>query len=326
MKIDDLKARIAKVFRLNAQAEEVRRHIPLHQRPDIDLITRGLPRGGPHLYNKKGPGLQYFDQRPFVSGQDDPRGIHPKYSQKDKRGQLIYVEREAEIRHNYYFWRSNKPSMDWKSEKATFTGREAAEIIMYAFAKHVARTHEQIGLLESGHTQRGDRVGEWMGMRLAQDASTHDMPRMQRLPAKQSSAVLISDFLPGDEEYSTPESLYKGLDQTLKMLRGQSVAGWVVMVADPQTLHFDYKDIELFKGVNDASIEINLGKGKRKEQQKEYKDILAEHINKLRQITKAYGFKFIIQRTDEPLQNALRAVYNIGPAEPASTARMEIKP
>lgn len=323
MKVDEIRSRIAKLFSLNARAEEVRRHVPLHQRPEIELITRGLPQGGPHLYNKKGAGLEYFDQRPFVSGQDDPRGIHSKYSQK--RDALVFVEKEAEIRHNYYFWRSNLPSMDWKSDKAPYTPREAAEILMMAMAKQVSRTHEKVALLESGETRRGHQAGEWLGMQLALDRSTHDMPRMKVLPARQSTAILVSDFLPPDHHESSAEKIYGDFNRTLGQLRSQSVSGWIVMVADPQTVDFDYKDRELFKGLSDNSLEINLGKGKRGDQRREYQEILRQHIDRLRQISEGYGFKMIVQRTDEPLQQALRAIYRLGPSIPQSISKLGLK-
>lgn len=321
MKIEDLKARLAKVFRLNATAEAVRRPIPRHQHPEIANITRGLPRGGPHNDNKKGAGLDYFDQRPFQPGQDDPRGINAKYSQK--RGENIYVVRQAEIRHNFYFWRSNQPSMDWKSEKAPYTPREAAEIITFAFAQQVTGANEYVGLLESGDTWRGQDTSALLGMQMARETGAHDMPRIQNMPARQSSAVLISDFLPGD---ATIDKLYTDMERTLQLLRGESVSGWVIMVADPETVDFTYKDIELFKGLQDASLEVSLGKGKRKEQQAEYKNIAAQHINRLSRIAEAYGFKFILQRTDQPLQQSLRTIYGMQRATPLPQARKEVTP
>ena len=97
------------------------------------------------------------------------------------------------------------------------------------------------------------------------------------------------------------------------------------MVADPQTVDFDYKDRELFKGLSDNSLEINLGKGKRGDQRREYQEILRQHIDRLRQISEGYGFKMIVQRTDEPLQQALRAIYRLGPSIPQSISKLGLK-
>jgi len=51
----------------------------------------------------------------------------------------------------------------------------------------------------------------------------------------------------------------------------------------------------------------------------ERKIMLEDHIRQIEKLCKAKGFKFILQRTDEPLHNGLLAIYGLSPKAPART-------
>lgn len=301
--------KLGKLFSLLVKADEVRRELPLHMRPEIDLISRGLPQYGPHLLRRKGPGSEFFDAREFVSGVDDPRGIHAKYSHK--RDKLIFIEKEAEIRHHFYMWGDSSESMDWKSENTAYTPREASAIIMLALAKHLGRNHEKIGLLESGRLIDGGHAAEWLSAQLTSAPSGRDAPQLQRRLVRDSSAILFSDFL-GD-----PQKLKNALTQ----LQAQRITGWVLMIEDPQTFEFNFKGNILFENPEDGPEKI-FDKADSITLKKDYQRALKDRIELIQSIANAKGFHFILQRTDEPLHQGLRALYRLGPSMPESVQKL----
>ncbi len=304
--------KLGRYFNLLIKAEEVRHELPLHLRPEIDDISKGLPQMGPHLRRKTGQGYEFFDMREFVSGADDPRFIHPKHSAK--RGKLIYIEKEAEVRHHFYMWRDASPSMDWKSDGAPYTPKEASEIMLMGLAKHLARSQEKIGLLETGWHTQGARTAEWLAAQWSADDSTHGLPKLQRRLVSDSSAVLISDFM------NPPAAL----ESTLRELQAQRVSGWIVMIADPQVIDFDFKHFKEFTGLEgEASHKLDMAKGQ--SVKKAYQAALLERIALIEKISKDHGFRFILQRTDEPLHNSLLALYGLAPAKPESIQKLAQK-
>ena len=290
-------------FKLLVKAEEVRHELPLHQRPEIDDISKGLPQMGPHLLRRKGQGYQFFDMHEFVPGSDDPRFIHPKYSAK--RGKLMFIEKEAEVRHHFYMWRDSSASMAWKSDKAPYTPKEAAEIMIMALSKHLSKHQEKIGLLETGQRTQGGHVAEWLATQWALDDAQNEAPQLQRRLVRDSSALLFSDFL------GNPDTLAS----TLNDLQAQRISGWVVMIEDPQIFNFDFKGHVLFEGP-EGETAIDLQKVQNLPLRQQYQAALAERIALIEKIAGEYGFQFILQRTDEPLQRGLLAIYKLAPSKP----------
>lgn len=301
--------KLGKLFSLLAKADDVRRELPLHLRPEIEDISKGLPQYGPQLLRRKGPGTQLFDIRPFESSSDDPRTIHAKHSRK--RDQLMVVEKEAEIHHHYYMWRDSSASMDWKSEKAPYTPREASEIMMLALAKHFTKNQEKTGLLESGALSRGGNAAEWLATQMSRSDSTHDAPQLQKKLVLDSSALLFSDFL-GDPQ---------ALSDTLDLLQARRISGWVFMMEDPQTFDFSFKGDTLFEGP-EGEQEIKFDKADSPSLRKNYQLALKERIALIEKIATDKGFSFILQRTDEPLHLGLQAMYRLAPNMPTSVQKL----
>ena len=301
--------KLGQYFKLLVRAEDVHHELPLHQRPEIDDISKGLPQMGPHLLRRKGQGYQFFDMHEFVSGSDDPRFIHPKYSAK--RGKLIFIEKEAEVRHHFYMWRDSSKSMDWKSDKAIYTPKEAAEIMIMALSKHLTRHHEKIGMLETGLHTQGGHVAEWLATQWAADETQNEVPQIQRRLVRDSSAFLFSDFL------GNPDTLAN----TLRDLQAQRISGWIVMVEDPQMFNFDFKGHKLFEGP-EGETAIDFQKVQSLTLRQQYQAAFAARIALIEKITDDHGFKFILQRTDEPLHRGLLAIYNMAPSKPDSVQKL----
>ncbi len=301
--------KLGKLFGLLAKADEVRRELPLHLRPEIDDISKGLPQYGPRFLRRKGPGTQLFDIREYDPSSDDPRSIHAKHSRK--RDKLMVVEKEAEIHHHFYMWRDASASMDWKSEKAPYTPKDAAEIMMLALAKHFTKNQEKTGLIESGALSGTGNAAEWLATQLGRIDSTHDAPQLEKKLVLDSSALLFSDFL-GDPQR---------LSDTLDLLQARRISGWVFMMEDPQIFDFSFKGDTLFEGL-EGEQEIKFDKADSPSLRKNYQLALKERITLIEQIATDKGFAFILQRTDEPLHLGLQAMYGMAPNVPASVQKL----
>ena len=293
-----VKQSIGKLVDLFSKAEEVRAELPLHMRPEIDDISKTLPQYGPHKLRKKGPGTDYFDIRPFDPQADDPRGIHARHSRRHDK--LMFVEKESEIRHHFYMWRDGSGSMNWKSDKAPFTPREASEIMMMALAKYLTKYQEKVGMLETGRVTQSTASSQWIATQLEISKSAGDTPEIVGRLTPDSSALLFSDFM-GDPEKFT---------DMLARLQSRRISGWVVMVEDPEIFNFDFSKNSIFEGLEgEASFTDDLGDGK--DYRKLYHVALLERIDLIKATSENYGFKFIVQRTDLPLHHALHALFGL---------------
>ncbi|MCM2343347.1 MAG: DUF58 domain-containing protein [Alphaproteobacteria bacterium] len=301
--------KLASLFGLLGKAEETARKLPLHQHPDIERISRGLPLHGPRLMKRKGPGTEFFEARAFAHG-DDPRRIHARLSAR--RDEPIVVEKEAEIRQHFYLWRDSRPSMDFESGKAPYTPRQAADIMLLALAKHIARNDERVGLLEGTRLTQGGRAAEWVATQMAEIPDNNSgTPHIRAHLVHNSCAVLFSDFMMPVTQ----------LEQTLDRLRQSGISGWLVMVADPQLIDFNFKGDTLFYGLNNEG-EKNFEKAESPQLRRHYQKEFKNHIETIDTLARRKGFDFILQRTDEELFKGLRALYNLEPKVPAAVMKL----
>lgn len=296
------------LYALLARADETYGRLPPALRLEIDRISRGLPEHGPRKLRRHGPGTEFFESRPWRLG-DDPRRINARLSAR--AGKNMVAEKEAEIRQRFYLWRDSSPSMTYSSAPGALPSKkEAAEIMLLAFAKHLAKNEESVGILDGGGVFRGGRAAERLAGSLAEvTVVTGPLPATllpgpgRRLPDN-SVAVLFSDFMTDGEE------LLKGIAG----LSGQNLQGFLVMVLDPQETDFAFSGAVEFEGMEG---EGRLAFGKTQDLRTAYREKLAAHIGRLRETAAARGFKFILQRTDRPLHAGLLAIYGLAPQDAA---------
>jgi uncharacterized protein (DUF58 family) len=290
--------------RLLSGVDDTYRRLPLNMRLQVEKISQGLTEFGPRKLQRRGAGTEFFESRDFRPDVDEPRKINARLS--GRAGKPVVVEKEAEIRQHFYLWRDPSPSMEFNSAAANYTKREAAEIMLLAFAKHLARNEELIGILDRRGTYRGGKASDSLTNHLldVNIVTGNEMPSPARRLPQNSTAVLFSDFL------MDHDTLLKGLSE----LNGTGLKGYLVMTLDPQEIDFKYKGHVEFDGLE--------GEGKERFKKAEsmkaaYQEKMREHIDGIEKICKAKGFKLILQRTDEPLHNALLSIYGLRPSTPA---------
>ena len=298
--MESTKNNLDKLYQLLAEADATYRNLPPNMRLEIEKISRGLTEFGPRKLRRRGPGTDFFEARDFQRDSDDPAKINAPLSLR--AGRKIVVEREAEIRQHFYLWRDATDSMEYRSKEDIYTKKDAAEIMLMALAKHLARNEEAIGILDGRGIYRGGKAAEWMGRKL------HDvtivaggMPAMSGKLLRNSTVVLFGDFLMKRDE------LVNGLSK----LTGMGLKGFLVMTLDPQEVDFKFRGHVEFRGLE--------GEGTKKFKKAEslraaYQEKLKNHIQEVQGVCATKGFEFILQRTDQPLHEALLAIYG-QPAE-----------
>jgi uncharacterized protein (DUF58 family) len=290
-------------FGLLAGADATYSKIPQRMRLQIDKISQGLSEYGPRKLRRRGPGTEFFESRDFRPDSDDPRRINARLSAR--AGKPVVIEKEAEIRQHFYLWRDSSGSMEYASQKDGYSKKQASEIMLLAFARHLARNEELIGILDRKGAYRGGKAQESVARKLLDvTIIAGDMPFPARKLPRHSTAVLFSDFL------MDKEALVKGLDQ----LSGVGLKGFMVMVLDPEELDFNFKGHVEFEGLEGEGRE----KFKKAEAMKAaYQAKIKAHIDDVKGLCEAKGFRFILQRTDEPLHKGLLAIYGLSPDKPA---------
>jgi len=297
------------IYQLLAEADETYSMLP-NMRMEIEKVTLSLPEFGPRKLRRAGVGTEFFEARAHRPGVDTKA---PNARLSARRGYPVVVENEAEIRQHFYLWRDSSKSTNWKSPKQTYTKKQAEEIMLLALAKHLAKADELIGVLDRSGRYRGGKAPEYLASQLVpQDdvtVVTGDMPSLGRQLPRNSTAILFSDFLMKEDE------LIASLDQ----LNGVGLKGYLVMVLDPMEIDFNgFKGHVKFNGLEGEGSKAF----KRAEAMtKEYQAEIQRKIEFVKNLAEGKGFKFILQRTDEPLHKGLLAVYGLASDTPVSASK-----
>ncbi len=293
MKTDKLK----KLYDLLSEVDKTYSQLPLNVTLEIEKISQGLSEFAPRKLSRRGQGTEFFESRTFRQEIDEVRNINARLSAR--AGKPIVIEKEAEIRQHFYLWRDATNSMDYTSNDTCHTKKLAAEIMLLAFAKHLALNEEMISILDGKGTYHGNKAPEWLAKQLLDvTIMTGDMPVVAQQLPRDSTVAMFSDFM------MDTSSLIKGLNR----LTGSGLKGFLVMVLDPQEVDFKFKGHVEFQGME--------GEGKKSFKKVEtmrslYQEKMRDHILEVQRLSAAKGFQLIIQRTDEPLHDALLAIYGL---------------
>ena len=293
---------IEKLNRILSDADQTYVKLPDRLKLQVEELVRGLAQYGSRKIPRKGIGMEFLEPRDYHPDKDEVKDINSRMSAR--AGKNIVLEHESEIRQHFYLWRKGSETMDFSSnpEKLS-TKREAAEVMLLAFAKHLARNEELIGVLDGKGTYTGGRAPGNLAYHL-QDVNiiTGDVPDLHRNLPKNSTVVLFSEFFDDADE----------LVNSLNRLTGQGLRGYMVMTLDPQELEFDqYKGHTEFKGLRgEASKKF----GKAEALRDEYQYRMNQYIDWVEKLAIKKGYKFIIQRTDRPLSDALLQIYGLRPS------------
>ncbi|MBS1181872.1 MAG: hypothetical protein H6Q99_1752 [Proteobacteria bacterium] len=170
--------------------------------PDLLVEARrvaGSVAAGWHGRRRAGPGEDFWQFRPFLSG-ESMRGIDWRRSARDET--LFVRERERENAHTVWLWIDLTPSMDFRSDLALASKRDLALTLALALAELLSRAGERVGLVgDAEPTARRDGA-EVIAMKLARlgPVGASRTPVAMR---RRDDVMLISDFLGPQAERKT---------------------------------------------------------------------------------------------------------------------------
>jgi len=305
--------------RLLAGADKTYAALPQRLQLEIENVVRGLPEVGPRMLRRAGPGMEYFDQRDFDPEIDERRHINARLSARAApdphtgEPREIVVVKEAEIRQQVYLWRDASGSMDIPFDPKRFTKKESSEIMLLAMARHLARNEDMVGILDGRGTYRGGSASSAIASSLFNvTVIASDTPHPQRKLPRNSTAILFSDGGMSPDDFA----------RRLQPLKQQGLDVYMVLVLDAQEIDFNYDGHFEFQGAEGDGVRaFSVSQGERAH----YRQLIGEHLRALQSICEANQVKLILQRTDEPLKNALLSIYGVRSRTPDFTPKVELK-
>jgi uncharacterized protein (DUF58 family) len=276
---------------------------------EADKLSNGLLGLKQSAVEGHSPNFRQFKN--YQQGIDNPRKIDWAASERnlDVEGKPIMTmrEREMEMPKVLYLFGDRSPSMDYRSETANYSKKDAADILLLTLAFLAVKSEEQFTLLGSSMPVSSNAAAvEILAQRLRADTEDNDAP--QDLPQKashlghrlheNSSVFLVGDFM-GD------------ISQTItaiEALKNAQCSGFIIQVLDPQEIDFDFEGHVEFE-------DLESGATHRLEEtndlKKAYQAALHKHQTALRDaVFDMPGWSMITYVTDQPLTGALKPVYD----------------
>ncbi|HRQ60097.1 MAG TPA: hypothetical protein PLO23_01040 [Alphaproteobacteria bacterium] len=150
------------ILDLLEEAEDTFGKIRANVRMEVARLDKTMPISGQRLMKKAGSGADPFEFRDFDPSKDSESRKNAK--QKMRTGKDMVLDREMESPHHFLSWVDASASMNFKSDRAKFTKREYALIVMLAWVMDMGMQEEAVGVISNGRLFRG-------GMRTAQRVS-----------------------------------------------------------------------------------------------------------------------------------------------------------
>lgn len=244
---------------------------------------------GLHGRRRAGPGENFWQFRPFVTGEAAAR-IDWRRSARDDR---LYVrEREWEAAHNIWLWIDRSASMGYASELALASKVERALVLGLALADAFVEGGERTGLLGLTRATASRRIVETMAQALVSDAAglAQDLPP-RSAPGRFDEVLLVSDFL-------TP---LDGIRDAVSAIAGHGARGHLLMVVDPVEETFPFAGQAVLRDL-EAGISLEIGDAA--SWGEAYRQRIQAHRDGLSQIARAPGWTLTIHRTDRPASEA----------------------
>jgi uncharacterized protein (DUF58 family) len=263
--------------------------------PDLVVAARRLAHSvmhGVHGRRRAGPGENFWQFRPFVSGEPASRIDW----RRSARGSHAFVrEREWEAAQTLWLWFDRSPSMNFRSELAHESKRDRAAVLILALADLAVRGGERAGLLGLSRAVAARDVIDRFAEILSHAPSPDPLPPATAVAAR-SKLVLIGDFL-GDPE---------AIEARFHTLGADGAEGHVLMIADPVEESFP------FEGHTDF---LDMGgvprmRAPRAESFREgYWRRLEAQREAVRSSAQKRGWDFALHRTDASAASALLSLH-----------------
>lgn len=258
---------------------------------------------GSHGRKRAGVGDSFWQFRPY-SKDDTPAAID--WRQTGKFGTVFVREREWVAAQTAALWCDTSPSMRYRSSSKVPTKAERAAVMMLAMAELLIDGGERIvRLTADGRVQRAAAAGrlavaqmaDAVTTELATTASTTGMPFFAGSLPRQSTVILISDFLSPIEEIAA----------SVRNLTRQGITGHMVQVLDPAEETLPFSGRVRFVGMEEEGTTIIEHA---EDARAAYMRKLAAHRDALKALAASAGWSFGLHHTDRTPQPAMAALHN----------------
>lgn len=293
------------VHDLLQEAENVFGKITPGMRLEIERIKASLAPGRRHT-RKAGPGVDILGPNIFQPEIHDRKQINPRLSMKSLHDHDVVVERERESSRRFGLYVDTSDSMDYKSEDAAFTKKQAALIKALVLAADLGVQEDHVAVVSEG---RFLRSGKRMMQAMAGSFKNHlaimgasDVPQIPPVFKNGDSIVWFSDF--GAFALDDDSRLSAFMDQ----LTQRGLHGFFVMVLDQSELSFDFKGHIEFRGKEgETSLSGEASKvfDHAESIRAQYLAAMRSHIQKVSDLCKRKGISFVLQPTHKPLEDAI---------------------
>lgn len=287
--------------------DETFSHIPRQLKLQIDELSRRLPQSGLRLARRPGDGTDPFGLRPFEEGRDPSNRISARHSARFGEDQQVVIDRELEIKQFHYQWRDPMMGADprmggdlhagFRSRNDLLTDKQAAEISMLIWAKKLSAHGDAASIIAGDTVHRFGRNAGQIAGRLSEVAIMAESLPNSRKMRYGSRATLWGKFY--DDERTA---------QMLESLSARGIRGYLIRVQDPCEIDFNFPDNTELAGLHgETSPDGQTRKifSDAASMRQKWKDVLFQNSKDLENLCHAHGFKLLIQRTDEPLQNSM---------------------
>lgn len=262
--------------------------------PDLLVEARRVASSvaaGWHGRRRAGPGEDFWQFRPFVTG-ESMRGIDWRRSARDDT--LHVREREHENAHTVWLSVDLSASMDFRSDAAAANKRDRAVTLALALSELLSRAGERIGLVgDAEPTSRRDGA-EVIAMKLARLGPV-DADQAPAAARRRDDLILLSDFL-GPEEQR---------DHLLASLADLEARVHLVEIADPAEEEFPFLGRVDFV---DPESGAHLLAGRAEAWRDSYLAARAAHRARLI-AARRLGWSHTLARTDRPAVETLVALH-----------------
>lgn len=277
----------------------IRQHAEQAQSALPDLLLQAQKAAqhvlsGAHSQRRAGTGEKFWQFREYDPG-DRPQDIDWRQSAKTDR--VFIRQKEWQTTQTAMIWAQNNENMDFKSKTALYSKSEAAKILGLALGIVLSQSGELITSLETGkQAGRSEHALENLGNALI-NIETGDLPDTKKIqPIKNSSVILIADFLAPIEEIETCFSALAGrIDNAL-----------IVQTLDPAELNMPYDGRIIFQqpGTGEDYLIENV-----EESREDYLEVISRQIRNVRHLCHSHRWNWVLHNTDTDIKNTLSDIH-----------------
>lgn len=290
-----------------SRLSEMLPHLVVEARTVASQLQLGI-----HGRRRAGPGEEFWEFRPFVTGESAAR-VDWRRSARDDR--LFVREREWESASVHWLWFDLSPSMHFASNIAGRAKRDRALVLGLALAELLVHAGERVGLLGRTNPIASRSIIMRLAEALLRGGSRSEAEMAAAFPGdypirKQDHLILIGDFIMPNEEFA----------QGLARLSQRGVKGTVVLIRDPAEETFPFGGEVEFEGLEESEV---WRVGDALDIAGRYRRRIADVNEELRRIALRHGFHFLRHVTSRPPAEALLGLAGLIGGQPPATARLQ---